>query len=61
MSIKKRATNDFVLECDECGRKVKGFVCFDEAVAYKKDCRWKSENNNGEWRDLCENCKGDNK
>lgn len=56
MSIEQRGEWRYVLVCDECGREVKYFNTFDEAVEYKRDNRWKSRKEDGEWVTLCPDC-----
>ena len=49
MAIEQRGEWRYVLVCDECGREVKYFNTFDEAVEYKRDNGWKSKKDDGEW------------
>ena len=56
MAIEQRGEWRYVLVCDECGREVKYFNTFDEAVEYKRDNGWKSKKDDGEWVTLCPNC-----
>ena len=56
MAIEQRGEWRYVLVCDECGREVKYFNTFDEAVEYKRDYGWKSRKEDGEWVTLCPDC-----
>ena len=46
----------FYLICDVCLEDGLPFASFDEAVAYKKDEKWKSKKIDGEWQDICPDC-----
>ena len=41
--IEQRGEWKYALICDECGREVKYFNTFDEAVEYKKENGWKKK------------------
>ena len=56
MSIEQRGEWKYVLVCDECGREVKYFNTFDEAVEYKRENGWKSKKDDGEWITICPDC-----
>lgn len=59
MSIIKAGEDNYTLICDQCGRKVKGFDDFFDAVDYKKENGWQSKKEDGEWRDACPSCRED--
>lgn len=50
----------YTLACDICGREVKPFDGFKDAVQYKKDNGWKSfkyrTENEDIWQDSCPDC-----
>ena len=47
----------FDLTCDVCGNEAdEQFFEFHEAVEYKRRERWKSQNRNGQWEDVCPSC-----
>lgn len=52
----------YTLECDVCGADCKDnpFDSFGEAVQFKKDPanRWTSKRKDGDWYDICPDCKG---
>lgn len=52
----QRTNNGYELICDECGYSVTGMDTFDEAVEYKKEDGWKSMRQDGEWKDVCQDC-----
>lgn len=47
---------DYYLICDVCGDAVI-FGSFGNAVEFKKDDGWKSQKHNGEWEDVCPECR----
>lgn len=49
-------TSKYQLICDCCGREVKYFNDFMEAVQYKKDNNWQSKKFDGQWTDMCPDC-----
>ena len=59
MTIESREKGRWlVLICDCCGEKANElFPEFRQAVAYKKEHEWKSQIRNGEWEDICPDCK----
>ncbi len=59
MTIESREKGRWlVLICDCCGEKANElFTEFRHAVAYKKEHEWKSQKRNGEWEDICPDCK----
>jgi len=56
----EKERNGYTLTCDFCGREVKPFDDFKEAVEYKKDNGWISHKfkteNEDIWQDLCPEC-----
>lgn len=45
------------LYCDVCGEKAApDFYAFDDLIAYKRTCGWKSQRRYGEWEDVCPEC-----
>lgn len=59
MSIEGDRDLGYTLICDICGEEEDGFDDFYEAVDGKKELDWISRKINGEWRDICQGCKGD--
>lgn len=56
MSI-QRDYKVYILICDICGDEApEDFSEFDDAVEYKKEEGWKSQNYRGEWEDVCPEC-----
>lgn len=51
-----RIDKKYQLRCDFCGHEVGYFYNFMDAVNYKKENKWKSKNNYGEWQDMCPEC-----
>lgn len=47
----------YYIECDCCGCYIPGFVNFSDALEYAKESNWTFEKDNGEWTNLCEECK----
>lgn len=47
----------YCLTCDICGEEVDGFDDYYDAVEYKKDNGWISRKIDGEWHDICPDCK----
>ena len=52
----ERFGSDYELTCDICGHSVVGFDDFEEAVDYKKDEGWISQNTSHGWEDICPDC-----
>lgn len=48
----------YKLICDICGEDSgENFDNFDEAVEYKKEAGWRSVKEDGEWIEMCPDCK----
>ena len=57
MSIEKQY-NKYILICDVDGEAHdEEYDTFSEAIDVKKELGWKSEMQNGEWVDMCKECK----
>ena len=50
----------YIPTCDICGEQLHPQYDFEDAVEAKKNAGWLSRKINGEWIDLCEDCKGMN-
>lgn len=46
----------YYLTCDICGNFIDGFDSFDDAVVYKQENNWKTQNIKNEWQDICPKC-----
>lgn len=55
--IETRYGKGVVLVCEECGREVKYFDEFQDAVDYKKENGWKSQRDKDGWKDICPECR----
>ena len=56
MIEKSSIDKSYLIVCDICGEATDGFEDFHEAVMYKKDNGWISEQYKGEWEDVCPEC-----
>ena len=56
MAIEQRGEWRYALVCDECGHEVKHFNTFDEAAEYKRENKWKTKKEDGEWITICPDC-----
>lgn len=49
----------YELICDICGEAAEEeFIDFYDAVEYKRQNRWRSIKEQGEWKDVCPECQG---
>ena len=46
----------YYIECDCCGCYIPGFVNFDDALDYMKECEWTYIKINDGWENLCPEC-----
>ena len=52
-----RYYRQFTPVCDCCGTRLPGGESFAEAVQIKRDAGWISRKGDGEWEDICTDCR----